>query len=100
MCPSLAHEEARVYARGLRHVQMEAVWGGKEDTAGALRGHCALALVSCRDMPDMEMLSHLLESLTDIDKTVRVAAALVTLPASLEATTRKDPAASEAAGAV
>src|SRR5439155_886716 len=72
---TLAHEEARVYARGLRHVQMEAVWGGKEDTAGALRGHCALALVSCRDMPDMEMLSHLLESLTDKDKTVRVAAA-------------------------
>ena len=36
---------------GIRHVQMEPVWGGKADTATALRGTCALALVRVHD-PD------------------------------------------------
>src|SRR2546426_5542992 len=46
---TLSLHDALPISRGLRHIQMEAVWGGKEDTAGALRGHCALALVSCRE---------------------------------------------------
>jgi HEAT repeat protein len=71
----MGHDEAPVYIRGLRHVQMEAVWGGQEDTACALRAHCALALVECRDLPDMELLSYLLEPLADPDKNVRIQAA-------------------------
>ena len=37
--------EVEVYLKGIRHVQLEPVWGGKADTATALRGTCALALV-------------------------------------------------------
>ena len=37
--------EIGVYLKGVRHVQLEPVWGGKADTATALRGTCALALV-------------------------------------------------------
>jgi HEAT repeat protein len=72
---SLGHEESAVYIRGLRHIQMEPVWGGQEDTAAALRGNSALALVACRDLSDFALLSHLIEILVDRDKTVRVEAA-------------------------
>lgn len=41
----LAAPEVGVYLKGIRHVQLEPVWGGKADTATALRGTCALALV-------------------------------------------------------
>jgi len=34
-----------VFLTGIRHVQLEPVWGGKEDTAMELRGVCALGLV-------------------------------------------------------
>jgi hypothetical protein len=37
--------ETEVYLKGVRHVQMEPVWGGRADTATGLRGTCALALV-------------------------------------------------------
>jgi len=37
--------EIDVYLKGIRHVQLEPVWGGKADTATELRGTCALALV-------------------------------------------------------
>ena len=33
-----------VFLKGVRHVQMEPVYGGKADTASNLRGNCALAL--------------------------------------------------------
>lgn len=72
---SLGHEEAAAFIRGLRHIQMEPVWGGQADTAAALRGNSALALVQCRDLSDFELLSHLIEILVDRDKTVRVEAA-------------------------
>jgi HEAT repeat protein len=72
---TLGHEESAAFIRGLRHVQMEPVWGGQADTAAALRGNCALALVQCRDLSDFSLLSHLIEILVDRDKTVRVEAA-------------------------
>jgi hypothetical protein len=72
---NLGHDEAPAFVRGLRHIQMEPVWGGQEDTAAALRGNSALALVQCRDLSDFEVLSHLIEILVDRDKTVRVEAA-------------------------
>ena len=34
--------------RGLRHIQMEPVWGGQADSAATLRGTCALALIDCQ----------------------------------------------------
>ena len=54
---------------------MEPVWGGREDCAGTLRGQCALALVQCRTMSDLDVLACLTEVLVDPDKTVRAEAA-------------------------
>ena len=68
----LGHLESTVYLRGLRHVQMEPVWGGQEDSAGRLRAASALALVACRDLSDGKLLGYLVEALVDADKTVRV----------------------------
>ena len=56
-------------------LQMEPVWGGTADTAGTLRGNCALALVGCRSLSDLDVLSHLVNVLVDLDKTVRIEAA-------------------------
>lgn len=67
--------DSDVYLRGLKHVQMEPVWGGSVDTAGPLRARCALALVHCKDLSDVRLLGHLIELLVDPDKTVRVEAA-------------------------
>lgn len=41
----LGAAEVGVYERGIRHVQLEPVFGGKADTAAQLRGTCGLALV-------------------------------------------------------
>jgi hypothetical protein len=57
------------FLRGMKHVQLEAVWGGRSDTAGALRGTCALALVQCRSIPESDLLRHLIDVLVDTDKT-------------------------------
>jgi HEAT repeat protein len=71
----LEHRQRDVYLRGLRHHQMEASWGPPVDSAGALRGTCAHALVDCPGISDADLLTILLEPLTDIDKTVRMEAA-------------------------
>lgn len=65
---------ATLYLAGIQHIQLEPVWGGTADTAGPLRGACALALVACH-MPDLEVLRHLCALLADSDKTVRADAA-------------------------
>src|SRR5688500_14672591 len=44
------YEESPPFVRGLKHIQMEPVWGGQEDTAAPLRGACALALIQCSDI--------------------------------------------------
>lgn len=41
----LDYSQADLFLQGIKHVQMEPVWGGKVDTAPALRGFCALGLV-------------------------------------------------------
>jgi HEAT repeat protein len=66
------HQDAEVFLRGMRHIQLEAVWGGQSDTAGTLRAICALALVQCRSLPDSDLLAHLIDLLADKDKSVRV----------------------------
>lgn len=65
-------QEPEVFLRGMRHIQLEPVWGGQSDTAGTLRATCALALVQCRRLPEADLLAHLVDLLADKDKTVRV----------------------------
>src|SRR5206468_8844243 len=65
------YQEADFFVRGMRHIQMEPVWGGRSDTAGTLRATCALALIQCRSLSENDLLSYLLELLADTDKTVR-----------------------------
>jgi len=67
----LSHDDSATYLRGLRHIQMEPVWGGQADSAASFRANCALALVSCRDLTDLALLTHLADALVDEDKTVR-----------------------------
>jgi HEAT repeat protein len=71
----LGHRDPGVFLRGIAHVQMEPVFGGREDTAGPVRSACALALVDCQ-LDDFEILSRLADLLLDPDAAVRVDAAL------------------------
>jgi HEAT repeat protein len=64
-------QEPEVFLRGMRHIQLEAVWGGRSDTAGTLRSTCALALVQCRRLTNDELLAHLIDLFADKEKTVR-----------------------------
>lgn len=75
---ALARLECRdedVYLRGLHHHQMEPAWGGRSDSAGALRANCAHALVACEGIANEDLLILLLDLLVDADKSVRVEAA-------------------------
>ena len=64
-------QEPDVFLRGMRHIQLEPIWGGQSDTAGTLRAICALALVQCRGVPEADLLAHLVDLLADKDKSVR-----------------------------
>lgn len=66
------YQEADFFLRGMRHIQMEPVWGGKSDTAGTLRATCALALVQCRSLAETDLLAHLIDLVADKDKAVRL----------------------------
>ncbi|HEY6769684.1 MAG TPA: hypothetical protein VI386_33500 [Candidatus Sulfotelmatobacter sp.] len=68
------HADAEVFLRGLKHIQLEPVWGGSSDSAASLRGTCAQALVQCRSLPDAELLKHLVDLFADKEKSVRVEA--------------------------
>ena len=68
------HQDAEIFLRGMRHIQMEPVWGGQSDTAGTLRATCALALVQCRSLSEADVLEHLVDLAADTDKTVRAEA--------------------------
>ncbi len=72
---ALEHQDPEIYLRGMRHIQMEPVWGGQSDTAGTLRATCALALVQCRSLTDSDLLAHLVDLTGDKDKSVRAEAA-------------------------
>jgi HEAT repeat protein len=71
----LGHRDAAVFLRGIGHIQMEPVFGGREDTAGPVRSACALALVECQ-LDDLEVLSPLADLLADRVPSVRIDAAL------------------------
>jgi HEAT repeat protein len=64
-------QDADVFLRGMHHIQMEPVWGGRSDTAGTLRATCALALVQCRSLTEADLLARLIDLVPDKDKSVR-----------------------------
>lgn len=70
----LAFDEPEVFLKGIAHIQLEPVWGGREDTAATLRSTCALALSSCR-IQSFDALVHLTPLLADEKSAVRVDAA-------------------------
>ncbi len=61
-----------VYLQGIGHVQMEPVWGGREDTAAKLRGLSALGLVRINYPNVMLQLAQLL---ADSEADARISAA-------------------------
>ena len=71
---TLEFQDATVFLRGMRHIQLEPVWGGHSDTAATLRATCALALVPCHSLPETDLLSCLIELFADKEKSVRVEA--------------------------
>src|SRR5262249_25239960 len=71
----MEYSEAAPFLRGARYVQMEPVWGGVQDTAGALRGICLLALPGCSDIRREDILRFLVDALTESDPAVRADAA-------------------------
>ena len=70
----LDYREHAPFMMGARHVQLEAVWNGQEDTAQTLRGTCLLALVSCNDIPRAEIFRVLVDAMADKAQVVRVEA--------------------------
>jgi HEAT repeat protein len=69
------YQESPLFLTGMKHHQFEATWGGETDTAGALRGTCALALVQCREVNSLRLLGWFTELFADPDVTVQVNAA-------------------------
>src|SRR5579883_1134311 len=67
----LDYGEEGLFLKGIRHVQMEAVWGGKQDTAAGLRGVCALGLVR---MNYPHVMSELADLLADPEVEARIGA--------------------------
>ncbi len=57
---NLDHDDADVYLKGMRHVQMEPVWGGSVDTAAELRAICAMGLANTRYQGKLRALVDLL----------------------------------------
>lgn len=68
---ALEHRHAAPYLRGLRHVQLEPVFGGRADSAASLRGKCALALVDA-DLPPRQILLALTDLLVDPERATRL----------------------------
>ncbi len=67
----LDYRESAAFLMGARHIQMEAVWGGQEDTAQKLRGICLLALPACNDLPRTEIFRILVDAMADAKHPVR-----------------------------
>jgi len=68
----LEHGESAAFLRGARHIQMEPVWGGQEDTAQTLRGICLLALVACVDISRSDVLRCVVDTLVERSQTIRL----------------------------
>ena len=70
----LDHSEPEVFLQGIIHMQMEPVWGRREDTAATLRGACAMGLIGCT-MDSFDILTRLTDLLTDSEAPARIDAA-------------------------
>ncbi|MEO1094986.1 MAG: hypothetical protein AAFX01_08800 [Cyanobacteria bacterium J06638_28] len=68
----LEHRHKEIYLQGIRHVQLEPLWGGQVDTAPKLRGTCALGLVR---MNYPQVMVELGDLLADPDQEARIGAA-------------------------
>jgi hypothetical protein len=68
----LNYSDESLFLTGIHHIQMESVWGGKDDTAAKLRGVCALGLVR---MNYPEVMVELADLLADAKPEARIAAA-------------------------
>ncbi len=66
------HDREDLFLRAARHVQLEPVWGGSEDSAAPLRAAAILALAR---LGHRGLLPLLVDGLTDPQKEVRLAAA-------------------------
>jgi hypothetical protein len=66
------YQEPELLLMGMRHIQLEPVWGGSADTAGTLRSACALALVQCRELNSHRLLIQLIPLLADKELPVRI----------------------------
>ena len=69
------YQESEFFLTGVRHIQLEPSWGGPSDSAGPLRGACALALVQCRELNSHRVLRHLTALFADKELPVQVNAA-------------------------
>lgn len=67
----LEYSEEQLFLTGIRHVQLEPVWGGQVDTAPGLRGICALGLVR---MNYRDVMLELGDLLADSESEARIAA--------------------------
>jgi HEAT repeat protein len=68
----LDYSQEDLFLQGIKHVQMEPVWGGKVDTAPGLRGFCALGLVR---MNYPLVMVELADLLADPESEARISAA-------------------------
>jgi HEAT repeat protein len=68
----LDYSQESLFLQGIKHVQMESVWGGKVDTAPGLRGICALGLVR---MNYPQVMVELADLLADPEPEARICAA-------------------------
>ena len=66
------YQQPDLFLTGMRHIQLEPVWGGSADSAGTLRSTCALALVQCRELNNHRLLVYLTPLLADKELRVRV----------------------------
>ncbi len=71
---AMEYRESALYLRGMKHVQMEATWGGTVDTADLLRGACLLGLAACTDITRDDVLRALINATADSAVPVRVEA--------------------------
>jgi HEAT repeats len=57
---NLDHDDADLYRRGMKHVQMEGTWGGSTDVAAEFRAVCAMGLANSRDTRKLQAMVELL----------------------------------------
>ena len=69
----MEHPDSEVFLKAARHVQLEPVWGGTEDSAAPLR---AAALVALARVEGTGSLPMLVDALADPARDVRIAAAV------------------------